>query len=141
MPPKSMQPYEKLLDRVIKNLPEEALRTARFETPKVRGHIQGPRTVISNIYQIAGFLNRETDHLVKFLLRELATPGDLKPKGLILGRKISASRVNEKIQQYTSTFVLCKECGKPDTKLLRENRISFIKCMACGARHPVSGKI
>ena len=133
--------YEKLLDRVIKNLPEEVIKSARFEVPKVRGHLQGQRTVLSNIHQIAGELNRKPEHLTKFLLRELATPGDLKEKGLILGRKVSAGRVNEKIRKYAREFVLCKECGKPDTKLVRENRVLFLKCMACGARHPVSAKL
>lgn len=133
--------YEKLLDRVIKNLPEQVKRSERFEVPKVKGHVQGQKTVISNIHQIADDFNREPEHLTKFLLRELATPGDLKPKGLILGRKITAVRVNEKVRKYAEIFVICNECGKPDTKIMRENRVMFLKCMACGARHPVTGKI
>lgn len=133
--------YEKLLDRVISNLPEQVKRSERFEVPKVKGHVQGQKTVISNIHQIADDFNREPEHLTKFLLRELATPGDLKPKGLILGRKITAVRVNEKVRKYAEIFVICNECGKPDTKIMRENRVMFLKCMACGARHPVTGKI
>ncbi len=133
--------YEKLLDRVIKNLPEQVKKSERFEIPKVKGHVQGQKTVISNIHQIADDFNREPEHLTKFLLRELATPGDLKPKGLILGRKITAVRVNEKVRKYAEIFVICNECGKPDTKIMRENRVMFLKCMACGARHPVTGKI
>lgn len=133
--------YEKLLDRVIRNLPEQVKRSERFEIPKVKGHVQGQKTVISNIHQIADDFNRDPEHLTKFLLRELATPGDLKPKGLILGRKITAVRVNEKVRKYAEIFVVCKECGKPDTKIMRENRVMFLKCMACGARHPVTGKI
>lgn len=136
-----VEDYEKLLERAMANLPEEVLKTARFETPKVVGHIQGQRTVISNIHQIATALNREIADLVKYLLRELATPGEIKQKGLILGRKISAGRVNEKIRQFTREFVLCKECGKPDTKVVRENRILFLRCLACGARNPISAKL
>lgn len=133
--------YEKLLDRAIKNLPEKMKRSERFEIPKVRGHVQGQKTVISNIRQIADAFNRRPEHLTKYLLRELATPGDLKPKGLLLGRKITAVRVNEKIRKYADIFVLCKECGKPDTKIIKVDRVSFVKCLACGARHPVTGKI
>lgn len=132
--------YEKLLDRGIKNLPKQVKGGERFEIPKVRGHVQGQKTVISNIHKIAGEFNREPEHLTKFLLRELAAPGNLKPKGLILGRKITSVRVNEKVRKYAEIFVICKECNKPDTKIVRENRVMFLKCMACGARHPVTGK-
>ena len=38
-------------------------------------------------------------------------------------------------------FVICKECGKPDTELKKENRLNFINCLACGAKHPVREKI
>ena len=133
--------YETMLTRALENLPEEVLSTSSFEVPKVVGHIQGQRTVLSNVHQIASFLNRDVNDLVKYILRELATPGDLKPKGLILGRKVSAGRINEKVRQFTREFVLCKECGKPDTKVSKENRITFLRCMACGARHPVMAKL
>jgi len=97
--------------------------------PKVVGHIQGQRTVLSNVHQIASFLNRDVNDLVKYILRELATPGDLKPKGLILGRKVSAGRINEKVRQFTREFVLCKECG--NSAVIRKDGCEF--CTACGA--------
>ena len=124
-----------------KNLPESTLKTERFEILRVKGHIQGNKTVISNFYQIANTLRRKPEHLLKYILKELATPGDLKKNALIIGRKVSASRLNEKIVQYVNLFVLCKECKKPDTKLDKEAGILFMKCMACGAKHPLLTKI
>lgn len=133
--------YEKCLERVYKNLPESALEKGRFELPKVKGHIQGNRTVISNFHQIAQTLNREVEHVLKFVLKELATPGDLKKTGLILGTKISAARVNEKIKKYAEEFVMCNECGKPDTKLLKEGEFLYLRCQACGSKRIVKAKI
>jgi translation initiation factor 2 subunit 2 len=66
----------------------------------------------------------------------LATPGELKKKALIIGTKTSASRINEKINNYVNKYVLCKECGKPDTKLTKDGDITFLKCMVCGAKQP-----
>lgn len=130
--------YEKLLEKARKELPKTVLKEAeRFEIPKVKGHIQGNRTVISNFYQIADALHRPPEHLFKYLLKELATPGELKKSAAIIGRKISAERINKKVIQYAETFVLCPECKKPDTKLYKEDRVTFIRCMACGAKHPV----
>ncbi len=122
-------------------LPKSVFESARFEIPTVKGHIQGNKTIISNFKQISQTLAREEEHLLKYILKELATPGDLKKTGLILGAKIPALRINDKIKKYAQDFVLCPDCGKPDTKITKESGFSNIKCMACGARHPVKSKI
>jgi len=126
-----------MLKRGRENIPESLLKHERFEVPKVRGHIQGNKTVISNFHQIASALGRDIHHVVKYILKELATPGDLTKTALMLGRKISASQINEKIQSYVDAFVLCGECKSPDTKLVTEQNITFIRCQACGAHKPV----
>ena len=129
--------YEDMLRRARNNLPESVKSTERFEIPNVRGHIQGNRTVLSNFFVIADTLHREPAHVFKYILKELATPGDLQRPNVILGRKINASAVNEKVRKYAEMFVICSECGKPDTKLIKEKDTTYIHCQACGARKPV----
>ena len=133
--------YEKMLDMAIEKLPKRVFETSRFEIPKVRGHIQGSKTVISNFPQIAETLGRPPEHLLKYVLKELATPGDLQKSLLIIGRKISASQINDRIIDYATEFVICQECKKPDTKLKKEGTVTVLQCEACGARHPVRTKI
>ncbi len=128
--------YEEMLDLAVKELPESAKKKSRFEIPKVLGHIQGNKTVVSNFKNIVDVLHRNPNHVLKFLLKELATPGEIKPKGLILGTKVSASMLNAKIRDYADKYVLCKECGKPDTELIEEKGVTYIRCKACGARYP-----
>ena len=72
---------------------------------------------------------------------ELATPGVMRQGTLILGAKVGASRINEKIRQYAHEFVLCGECGKPDTQMLKEGEFAFLKCQACGAKKSIKSKI
>ena len=137
-----MDDYKTLLKSVRKELPEHIFQKERFEIPKVRGHIQGNRTIISNFIQIANVLRREPEHMLKFVLRELATPGEIKKSGsIIVGSKVPASRINEKIKQYANYYVFCYECSKPDTKIEKEGNFNYIKCMACGARHPIKSKV
>ena len=133
--------YEELLKKAREELPESAFEKQRFEIPKVRGHIQGNMTVVSNFKQISQTLGRPTEHLLKFVLKELAAPGGLKPKGLLIGTKVGASKINEKIKQYAQEYVLCPECGKPDTKIEKDGNFAFMKCTACGAKHSVKSKI
>ncbi len=129
--------YETLLKRGMKQLPEVVVEISRFETPKVKGHIQGNKTIISNINEIVEKLRRPAAHIVKFLLKELATPGEIRGNFLVLGTKISASRVNEKLEEYVQRYVICPECKKPDTKLKKEGGFTFIICQACGAKKTV----
>lgn len=136
-----MDNYEDLLERGKKALPKTSQGINRFTIPKIRGHIQGNKTILSNFLQIAHSLGRKQEHLLKFVLKELAAPGEIKKQFVILGTKVPANRINEKIQKYADTFVVCKECGKPDTTITKEGNIYFIKCQACGARHSVYSKI
>ena len=133
--------YKEMLASVRELIPKDVMQKERFEVPKVTGHIQGNRTIINNFLQIANTFRREHEHLLKYVLKELAAPGEIKGSGsLIIGTKISASRINEKIQQYANEYVLCYECGKPDTKVEKEGDLSYLKCTACGARHAIKGK-
>lgn len=137
-----MEEYKKILEEVRKNLPEVVFIKERFEIPKVLGHIQGNRTIISNFLQIASALRRDVQHLLKYVLKELATPGEVKKSGaLILGTKVPASRINDKIRQYANEFVLCFECGKPDTTIVKEEGLTYMKCTACGTKNIVKAKI
>ncbi len=133
--------YEELLKRARKELPEISKEVSRFEIPKALGHIQGNKTIISNFHQIADALGRPVEHFLKYILKELATPGDLKSSALIIGTKVPASRINEKIRQYVKDFIICSECNRPDTKLVKEDKITFIKCSVCGAKQSVKVKL
>ncbi len=133
--------YNAALDNVYKNLPESILKKERFELQEVKSIIQGNKTIISNFNSIVSQIRREPEHLLKFLLRELATPGNIDGPRLVLGRKISSRLIQQKVDEYVKIFVLCRDCKKPDTKLIKEDKILSIKCMACGAKHPIRSKI
>lgn len=130
-----------MLKKARDELPDIAFSAERFEIPKVMGHFQGNKTIISNFHQVAAALTRDANHVLKYVLRELATPGNLTRTALILGSKVPASKINEKIKKYAMEFLLCSECGKPDTKLMKEGPFLYLRCMACGAKHTVKSKI
>jgi len=132
--------YEKLLNEAYKKVKAIDISSGRFEIPKIEGRFEGKKTILTNFFQIASFLRRNPEHFQKFMLKELAVSGQKEGDRLVLNMKIPSTRINQKIEQYVKEFVLCRECGKPDTELIREpqNRIMFIHCLACGAKHPVS---
>jgi len=132
-----MKDYEALLEKGIKELPEMAKTTSRYEIPKAKGHIEGNKTIITNFNQIVDMVGKDEQRFLKYILKELATPGKVEGGRLILGRKLNPGMINSKIEQYTKTFVLCYDCGKPDTKLEEVNGILYIKCAACGSKKNV----
>ena len=133
--------YLKLLKEAKEKLPDVQETGSRFEIPQVKGHIEGNKTIITNFLQIVSTLRRPQEQLLKFLQRELATPAVLDGSRLIFGRKLPSKLINTKIERYCKEFVLCNECGKPDTSIIKEGRVMVLKCMACGAKHPIKAKI
>ncbi len=129
--------YDQMLDRLYKKLPKSKASTKRFEVPEVQGRIQGNRTIITNLQQIAKKLSRKGEHLMKFLLRELATTGEIKGGGTIFIGKFGSNFLNQKIEKYVKEFILCSQCKRPDTVLIKERGITFKRCEACGAKSSV----
>jgi len=136
-----MEDYEKLLDSAYKDVKQIDVSGERFEIPKIEGHFQGKRTILSNFFQIATHLRRKPEHFQKFILKELAAHGQKDGDRLILNIKVPSTKLNSKVEQYVNEFVLCKECKKPDTQIMKEGRLTFLHCLACGAKHPIRSKI
>jgi len=125
--------YEDLLKRARKNMPQFT-GGARFEMPSASIVVVKRQTIIKNFTDIAKSLRRDPNHIAKFLFRELAAPGSITGTELVLQGKIPSSIINQRVSDYASEYVLCKECGRPDTSMHKEDNIIVIKCEACGAR-------
>jgi translation initiation factor 2 subunit 2 len=41
------------------------------------------------------------------------------------------------IRNYVEDYVICSECGRPDTRLVKDGRIPVLRCDACGGHRPV----
>ena len=132
-----MKSYQDMLDEAIEKLPKNSEKKDRLEIPKPKVSIQGNQTYIINFEEIANVMLRDPKHLAKFLCRELAIPGHIEGRRLILQGKAQESLIEKKIELYIKEYLYCKECNRPDTKLLKENRITFLLCEACGSKKAV----
>ena len=132
-----MSDYEELLDRAIEQIPPQARETKRFSVPKAYSIIQGNRTIIQNFGEVTDAMNRDPQHVLKFLLRELGTAGILEGNRALMKGKFTNYLINERLDDYVKRFIMCHECNRPDTKIIREDRIFILKCEACGAKAPL----
>jgi translation initiation factor 2 subunit 2 len=129
--------YEDLLSKAYSKLPTKAVATERFEPPTIESFMQGNKTIVKNFDMIVSKCRREPGLLVKYLSRELAVPATVDGGRLVLHGKFYDRILNEKLNNFINTYVLCKECKKPDTKLVDYEGVKMLVCEACGARGPV----
>lgn len=132
-----MEDYETLLERAIKNLPDVETTDVRFVIPEPSIFVEGKTTVLDNFGNIADVLNREPDHLMKYLTREMGTAGKLEGSRAIFQGKFPKDTIKSNIDAYVEEYVICSECNRPDTELVKSGRILILKCAACGAHRPV----
>lgn len=132
-----MKTYKEMLKEARKKISKDITQEKRLEIPSPQTVIQGNRTFITNFTDITNSIRRDPKHLAKYLFRELAKPGHINGNRLILQGKVIKTLIEKKIDAYVKEFVYCKECNRPDTHLVKEERIIFLKCEACGAKQVV----
>ena len=129
--------YTSMLKGAVKKIPKKAEKSSRFKIPQIVSEIEGQKTIVKNFSEISAQLRRDPNHLAKYLFKEFAARGGVQNGVLIIQTKVSRDAIQKKLETYIKEFVYCKTCGEPDTKLEKEDRITFMRCEACGARHAV----
>ena len=131
------QDYGALLSRAKEQLPQEISKHERFQVPPADMMVEGKTTVLRNFEEICAAINRDTDDVLTYLLREIGTAGALEGRRLVFKGNVTALQADARIQSYVEAYVLCSECTRPDTRLVKEGRVALLECDACGARRPV----
>ncbi len=129
--------YDELLKHAYSQMPEVSLKRERLELPRLHINTVGMRTIISNFKEVADVLNRNPQHIMKFLTREMATAATLDESRAIFQGKFRRDSFERLLQRYMESFVICPVCKRPDTKIVKEKRLSFLLCNACGAKSSV----
>ncbi|AHG00061.1 translation initiation factor IF-2 [Halostagnicola larsenii XH-48] len=130
--------YESSLDRAMENVPDIGGDEERLQIPDAQPQKDGAFTRFTNLGDIADVLSRETEHLHRFVQRELGTSGKLAEGRARYNGTFSQQDFDAVVDAYVEEYVLCSECGLPDTRLVREDRTPMLRCDACGAFRPVT---
>jgi translation initiation factor 2 subunit 2 len=129
--------YDEMLERGIEETPDIEASSGRFEVPDPEVRQEGHATVFENFQDVCRELDRDEDHLLKFLQDELGTAAHIDESGRArLTGEFNHDRVYEALEAYAEKYVLCSECGLPDTELGRAQGAEVLKCTACGAQSP-----
>ena len=119
--------YERLLEGALKSIPEKLTTKERFEMPKGILFYEGNTTILKNFLEIADIVNRNPQQLLSYLLKEVGTAGEIVGERLVFQGRIPNMKIQARIESYVERYVICRECGRPDTSSLRKiGRFSFI---------------
>jgi len=130
-------PYEQLLKQAYSNITERTESSERFVVPEVKAYVECKTTILENFIEITGKVRRDPDHVMKFLLGELGTSGKMDGNRAIFNGKFEIALIKAIIKSYVDDYVICSECGKPDTRLVKDDRVMILRCDACGSHRPV----
>jgi len=132
--------YREMLKRAQEHLPKKLDRYERFEVPRAHIVVAGRKTVFMNFKEVCDALNREPEQILKFLTKEMATLASVDTGRAVFQGVFRQDSVTNLLNTYIQRYVICPVCKRPDTRVVREKRLSFLVCEACGARSSLSGK-
>lgn len=129
--------YDALLDKAYKQLDSIKQETQRFVVPELENLVQGRRTILKGINGIAKTLERDPQHILKYFVKETGVPATYADGNVILNGAINSFKVKQIYERYVDEFVFCKQCKKPETRIITERGVLLLKCDVCGAMNPV----
>ena len=129
--------YEDLLKKACAQMPEVSLKHERLALPQLMVNTVGMRTIITNFKETADALDRDPQHILKFLTREMATAATFQDSRAIFQGKFRRESFERLLQRYLDSYVVCPICKRPDTRIVKEKRLSFLVCNACGAKSSI----
>lgn len=131
--------YEYLLKRVFSKLQENnpyltglPTRTSLHPLDVQREGVR--RTVVTNFQQLCHTLGRDSDHMMSYILSELAVAGNLDgTKRLIVRGKFSPAAISSVTRKYIKDYVICDECKSLETIMDKDKatRLLFLRCQCC----------
>lgn len=132
--------YEEQLDRALEAVPELGADEDRLSVPDPSVQQDGAFTRLVNLPAIADALSRDPEHIHRAIQRDLGTNGQWDGSQARYNGQFTATDFDAAIASYVAEYVACSECGRPDTRLVTEDRNLMLRCTACGAFRPVKKK-
>jgi len=131
--------YEASLDRAMEDVPDIGGDEERLQIPDPQQpQKDGAFTRVTNLDEIADVLSRDTEHLHRFIQRELGTSGKLENGAAGTTTHLLADGPQRSDRRLRRRVRPLFECGLPDTRPVREDRTPMLRCDACGAFRPVT---
>jgi translation initiation factor 2 subunit 2 len=129
-----MEPYNSkfLVDKLYIELSRSAASNRKLILEKPEISSANKKTFISNFKAICTKLNRKVDDARDYFEKELCTTVTVNQEGsLVITGVYKQVGIMKVLDSYIKKYVTCKECSSCDTEIIKENRLTFLKCNKC----------
>lgn len=102
----------------------------RYKMPALQIKQQTNCVIIENLAQVSTSLKRNQKMILKFFGIRLGTQvSDSKSS---INGTFKAHELQEALQEFIQTYVLCPDCGNPETEFYLKKKTYKRTCKACG---------
>jgi translation initiation factor 5 len=93
---------------------------------------EGPKTVLINLEVVAKDLQRVPSDILKFLGIQMGTQTIYKGHQYFLNGNHTKQELLEQLDVYINRYILCTQCGNPETQISVHGGKINLTCKACG---------
>jgi translation initiation factor 2 subunit 2 len=129
-----------LVDRLFNTLESKIGNKKKFSMKRPVVNDINKKTYIKNFEELCTMLNRDENHFKNYIEKELNIASSINEnKALILDSRFKSAQIEDVINKYAKTYVVCKEpeCKSGNTQMIKENRINYLVCNSCFARKAI----
>ena len=99
---------------------------------------QGVTMVFVNIDSISKSLDRDPKMLAKFVRKHFGAKTDYKKNtAVIMKRDLIKSDLQDAVNKFIDSFVLCPKCNNPETTFSEDKTRIKLQCKACNNLHVI----
>lgn len=121
----------------------------RYKMPRIQvkheGKGNGVKTVLKNLREIGKSLKRDANDLLQYIAAELSVCSLLRKDDFIVNGTFKEETIQEIINRFITSHVLCDVCENPETTLAikgtvhkrEKDPIIYKMCAACGKNSEV----
>lgn len=131
--------YDILIDRIFQQCNQSDENKKYIINPPIVRREGTKKTIWENFPEICKTMKRDPNHVLSFTATELGCGGslDMNGKCVIRGR-FQQKHIESILKKYIHEYVKCHTCKKPETRLVREDRLLFLCCNKCNSRKSVA---
>ena len=130
----SKELYEFLLDEIHeKNIMIFGEENIKVPSPNIYFDVTR-KTVWKNFMEYPKFFNRDTNHFIQFVNKELKITTSINGENyLLINGRIKINQIKTIIANYINNYVRCVACKTINTEIIKNTtvRLDFIKCKTC----------
>jgi translation initiation factor 2 beta subunit (eIF-2beta)/eIF-5 len=135
--------YDELLSCCLEQIKNIGLCKTVTKIRPVTVKYENKKTHIYNFSYFYVPINRDREHVLKYILDELNVTGSIKDNdSVLLNGRYTTNQILSLLKTYRTIYIVCKTCKNDSTKLEKDpvTRLLYICCDSCKSKNCIVKK-